>query len=87
MEDNTTITNTSCYGSGDTTISVEETIDGNVAYSRVSYFDEGRITHTVAINGIVVSSGDGYPETGPLTREGIQDARYWKRNKVTRIYH
>ena len=88
MDNNTTITNTFSRQTGDWTISVEENIDGNIAYSSVSYFDDGyAITHTTAINGVVVSSGRGYPETGPLTRTGIEDARYWKRNIVQRIYH
>jgi hypothetical protein len=84
--DNTTITNTNDRQNGDTTITVEETIDGNVAYSSVRYTDSG-VRHTTAINGVVISSGAGYPETGPLTREGIQDARYWKHNIVSRVYH
>ena len=88
MDNNTTITNTFSRQTGDWTISVEENIDGNIAYSSVSYFDDGyAITHTTAINGVVVSSGRGYPKTGPLTETGIQAARYWKHNIVQRIYH
>jgi hypothetical protein len=87
MDNNTTITNTSCRQTGDTTISVEETIDGNTSYHSVRYFNDGIVMHTTAINGVVVSSGQGYPETGPLTRDGIQDAKYWKHNIVSRVYH
>jgi hypothetical protein len=88
MGDNTTITNTNDRQNGDTTISIEEIVDGNTYYQSVRYFDDGyAITHTTAINGVVISSGPGYPETGPLTRTGIEDARYWKRNITTRIYH
>jgi len=86
MDNNTTITNTSCRQTGDTTICVEETIDGNVAYSSVRYTDSG-VRHTTAINGVVISSGPGYPETGPLTETGIQSGIYWKHNVVSRFYH
>jgi len=78
--------NTSCRQTGDTTITVEKTVDGSVAYSQVRYTDGG-VSHTTAINGVVISSGPGHPDTGPLTATGIQGGQYWKRNLVTRIYH
>jgi|SaaInlV_120m_DNA_1039710.scaffolds.fasta_scaffold03296_7 hypothetical protein len=84
--DNTTITNTNDRQNGDTTITVEETIHGNVSYSQVRYTDSG-VRHTTAINGVVISSGAGYPKTGPLTETGIQSGIYWKRNIVSRFYH
>jgi hypothetical protein len=86
MDNNTTITNTSDRQNGDTTITVEDIIDGNVAYSSVRYTDSG-VMHTTAINGVVVSSGPGHPATGPLTETGIQSGIYWRRNIVSRFYH
>lgn len=89
---NTTITNTNNRQNGDTTITVEETIDGNVAYSSVRFYfssdAEQVVSHTLAVNGVVTSSGRGYPETGPLTEELVQsERRYWQHNVTTRIYH
>jgi hypothetical protein len=87
-----TISNSCDTQSGDTAIMVDTQVDGRTTtLSRVTFNGETlKVTHAHYITGggmrIVVSEGSGFPKSGPLTAKTIGDAKFWKRNTITRVY-
>jgi hypothetical protein len=84
--DSVTITNFTDSQTGEVVITVEEFVKDVQIFDKVRFNGEGGIFHSSYIAGCAVSSGSGYSRVGALTRQKIEDRKFWVKNTTTRIF-